>query len=143
MKKIKIFIIAIFIQLIIVLGLLIVAETQLCDAVKWNIESGKLIAVDIKGIDDNEIEAFNRKLTALSDMCWNYSEDSTVSNFSYKINANTSHISVVTASWTVQTLPTEENKTIQDLGTVTYEIWVNTEDGVLKTKFIEKENTLQ
>ncbi len=64
MKKIKIFAVIIFVQLVAVLALTVYNNSSLSKAVVWNVSDYKLAAVKLHGADGEQLEKLNSEIQA-------------------------------------------------------------------------------
>ena len=130
------------VQVIVIAALLIAYSTSAFSAVKWDRNDNRLVALSVKGADENSVAELNAELKKISDQYDNFNEDGMVTK-NYYINSNTQNVSVVEIVLEPYEIPTVERPYHNLLGEARFRVTVFAHDGEIKTNVEEISNTVK
>lgn len=130
------------VQVIVIAALLIAYSTSAFGAVKWDRSNNRLVALSVKGADENSVAELNAELKKISDQYDNFNEYGMVTK-NYYINSNTQNVSVVEIVLEPYEIPTMERPHHNFLGEARFRVTVFAHDGEIKTNVEEISNTVK
>ncbi|MGN0570120.1 MAG: hypothetical protein ACI4N4_06405 [Candidatus Fimenecus sp.] len=130
------------VQVIVIAALLIAYSTSAFGVVKWDRSNNRLVALSVKGADENSVAELNAELKKISDQYDNFNEDGMVTK-NYYINSNTQNVSVVEIVLEPYEIPTVERPYNDLLGEARFRVTVFAHDGEIKTNVEEISNTVK
>lgn len=143
MKKLWIFISAVLVQLLVILSLTVYVNSSASKAVNWKVDGYTLTALSVNGADDSETEKLNGEIKNYLDSFNKYNDEDILYSHSFRIVSDTKNVSVVEISTVLEHNITEESKQYTPAGEVYTALWVFSDNGKIKTNWVEKSNTAE
>lgn len=143
MKKLWIFISAVLVQLLVILSLTVYVNSSASKAVNWKVDGYTLTALSVNGADDSETEKLNSEIKNYLDSFNKYNDEDILYSHSFRIVSDTKNVSVVEISTVLEHNITEKSTQYTPAGEVYTALWVFSDNGKIKTNWVEKSNTAE